>query len=56
MHEAFESFDLMKNDGMFEDLVIFACLLKACGSLGGLNKGTQVHDQIVRRGFVIRRL
>mgnify|MGYP000252848141 FL=1 len=27
------------------------CILKACGSIGAINKGKQIHDEILRKGL-----
>ena len=34
------------------DSVTFICILKACGTIGGTNKGKQIHDKIRRRGLL----
>ncbi|KAH7431951.1 hypothetical protein KP509_07G000400 [Ceratopteris richardii] len=46
--EAIIYFDQMQAGGFFPNSVTFACVLKACGSIGALIKGQEVHGQIVR--------
>ena len=38
-------FDLSKTANQTE---IFVCMLKACGSIGAIEKGKQIHENILR--------
>ncbi|KAI5079168.1 hypothetical protein GOP47_0006839 [Adiantum capillus-veneris] len=50
--EAFNCFDMMRRKGISADEATFTCVLKACGSIGVVEKGEQVHDEIVRQGLL----
>jgi pentatricopeptide repeat protein len=42
----------MQNEGLFPDEVTFICILKACASTGDLDKGKQIHRDIVNRNLL----
>ncbi|KAI5059729.1 hypothetical protein GOP47_0026048 [Adiantum capillus-veneris] len=46
--EALNCYEQMQSEGFSPDSVTFACILKACGSIGALHKGQQLHTQIKR--------
>ncbi|KAH7422876.1 hypothetical protein KP509_12G030100 [Ceratopteris richardii] len=46
--EALSCFDLMLSDGFLPNRVTYASILKACGSLGALERGQEVHAQILK--------
>ena len=48
-HEALDSFKRMQNEGLSLDVIMFICTLKACGSMGAIDKGNQIHDEVVKR-------
>ena len=48
-HDAPNSFKQMQNEGLSHDVVTFICTLKACGSMGAIDKGKQIHDEVVKR-------
>ncbi|KAI5058915.1 hypothetical protein GOP47_0027085 [Adiantum capillus-veneris] len=50
--EAFSCFERMQKEGIFPDEVTFSCILKACSSLGALDKGQDIHAQVVKEGLV----
>lgn len=50
--KALNCFERMKCDGFSPDRVTFACILKACGSLGAAEKGKDLHSEIVRKGLL----
>lgn len=56
-HEHYEKtldcFDRMLVEGFCPDAVTYACVLKACGSIGTACKGQELHDEIARDGFWI---
>eukprot|EP00250_Pteridium_aquilinum_P018914 c24231_g4_i1 orf=1-3099(-) len=49
--EAFVCFQNMKAEGMYQDVVTFVNSLKACGSMGGIDAGRELHLEIVKEGF-----
>jgi pentatricopeptide repeat protein len=53
-HEALNCFEQMQNDGLSPDMITFICLLKACASIGAGDKGKQIHDEVVSRGFLAK--
>ena len=50
--EGLNCFERMKIQGVSPDAVTFAYGLKACGSIGALDKGMELHDDIVHRGMI----
>ena len=50
--EALNCFKCMENIGLSADAVTFVCILKACGSIGAVDKGREIHSSIVREGFL----
>ncbi|KAH7353034.1 hypothetical protein KP509_19G076100 [Ceratopteris richardii] len=50
--EAIDCYEKMKQDGSSPDDVTFACVLKACGSIGAFEKGEEVHAEIAREGLL----
>eukprot|EP00250_Pteridium_aquilinum_P019894 c24620_g21_i2 orf=2-262(+) len=46
--KALSYFEWMQSGGFAPDACTFACVLKACGSMGDLDKGQGIHAQIVR--------
>mgnify|MGYP002775691026 CR=1 FL=1 len=48
-HQALGCFDRMHNQGLSPDIITFTCILKACGGIGAIDKGKQIHNQIVTR-------
>jgi pentatricopeptide repeat protein len=42
----------MQNEGLSPDVVTFICVLKACGSIGAVDKGEEIHAVIVNRGLL----
>lgn len=50
--EALALFDTMQHESIvLADTVTYVCLLKACGSVGSLHQGRQLHAQIQDRGL-----
>lgn len=49
--EAIELYRRMLLDGVVADIVTLGCVLTACGSIGALQMGRQVHGDIARRGL-----
>eukprot|EP00250_Pteridium_aquilinum_P002475 c12694_g1_i1 orf=44-211(+) len=42
----------MQREGFSPDAVTFACVLKACGGIGAVDKGCKIHSHIVRDGLL----
>ncbi|XP_024924426.3 pentatricopeptide repeat-containing protein DOT4, chloroplastic [Ziziphus jujuba] len=49
--DAFQLFGKMRESGIKYDVVVIMCLCSACGILGDLKKGKQIHAQAVIGGF-----
>ncbi|KAI5082497.1 hypothetical protein GOP47_0002240 [Adiantum capillus-veneris] len=49
--EAFRCFNQMQLENILPVAFTYACTLKACGMLGSLEKGRDMHLEVVRRGF-----
>ncbi|KAH7433435.1 hypothetical protein KP509_07G069700 [Ceratopteris richardii] len=50
--QALLCFEQMQCEGVSPDAVTFTCILKACGCIGAVEKGEQIHDEIVRCGYL----
>ena len=50
--EALDCFEQMKREGVSPNAVTFASILKACGNQGILDKGQEIHLEIVRDGLL----
>ena len=50
--EALDCFDKMQGEGISPDAKTFGCILKACGIIGSIEKGDEIHDEIFEKGFV----
>ena len=50
--EALSCFEHMQSEGLSPDEVTFTCMLKACGSTGTIEKGKQIHEEIISRGLL----
>ncbi|KAH7425113.1 hypothetical protein KP509_11G040400 [Ceratopteris richardii] len=50
--EALRCFREMQLDGVPPDPVTYICILKACGSLGALSVGQDIHAEIERQGLL----
>jgi ATP-dependent DNA helicase HFM1/MER3 len=49
--EAFSLFNEMQRTGFQPNQFIFASVLRACASLAELDRGTKIHEEIIRCGF-----
>ncbi|KAH7287188.1 hypothetical protein KP509_32G042800 [Ceratopteris richardii] len=49
---ALHTFEEMRCEGFLPNEVTYSCLLKACGSMGALDKGKAIHDEIAKQGFL----
>ena len=50
-NEALECYEQMQCLGIPLDVVTFACILKACSAIASIDKGREIHDNILTRGF-----
>ncbi|KAH7291625.1 hypothetical protein KP509_29G024800 [Ceratopteris richardii] len=51
-HKALNCLKQMEIEGLAPDPATFTCVLKACGSLGAVEQGKQIHDEIIRQGLL----
>lgn len=49
--EALKCFELMQLQGVSPDAFTFSSVLKACSSIGALEKGLEIHKEIIQEGF-----
>ena len=42
----------MLNEGISPDVITFTCILKACGSIGAIDKGQKIHKEILGSGLL----
>lgn len=54
--KALSLYDTMLLNGVTTDEITFACVLKACGKMGAIDKGKSVHIEILERGLEACRL
>jgi pentatricopeptide repeat protein len=52
--EALKCFERMQHEGISPNAVTFICALKACGSVGAVAKGQQIHAEVVDEGVFER--
>ncbi|KAH7288105.1 hypothetical protein KP509_31G012200 [Ceratopteris richardii] len=50
--QALRCFEKMQSDGLSLDGVAYACALKACGSVQAVDKGKEIHCEIIRQGLL----
>ncbi|KAH7298306.1 hypothetical protein KP509_25G036600 [Ceratopteris richardii] len=50
--EAIRCFELMQKQGFTPNATTFSSVLKACASIGALDKGSQIHDEILGKGLI----
>ena len=51
-NEALHCFDMMVRDGILPNSVTFLSILKACGSIGSLEKGEEMHGHVIKEGLL----
>ena len=51
-NEALHCFDMMVRDGISPNSVTFLSILKACGSIGSLEKGEEMHGHVIKEGLL----
>eukprot|EP00250_Pteridium_aquilinum_P029439 c39383_g1_i1 orf=1-309(+) len=50
--EALDCYEQMQLEGVTADAVTFTCSLKACGFIGAIAKGREMHTNIKRKGLL----
>ncbi|KAH7423042.1 hypothetical protein KP509_12G036800 [Ceratopteris richardii] len=50
--EALNCFKCMQGQAIAPDKVTFSCILKACGSIAALDKGQELHAELLKRGLL----
>ncbi|KAH7315277.1 hypothetical protein KP509_21G042400 [Ceratopteris richardii] len=48
-HDALQLFELIKSEGLNPNAVTLSCMLKACGNIGALSKGKEIHDEVSKQ-------
>ena len=46
-----DCFKQIQNNGIAPDTITFICSLKVCSIIGALDKGKQIHEEVVCRGL-----
>ncbi|KAI5058787.1 hypothetical protein GOP47_0026957 [Adiantum capillus-veneris] len=49
---ALNYFELMKQEELSPDSMTFSCILKACGSIGALERGRQIHAEMIKSALI----
>ncbi|KAH7446147.1 hypothetical protein KP509_01G041400 [Ceratopteris richardii] len=52
--KALQLYTRMKSEGLSPNSITYTCILKACGSIGALDVGQEVHYEIKKEGFLQR--
>ena len=47
-HESLKCLEQMQREGISPTLITFICILKACGKIGAIDKGTWIHNEIMK--------
>ncbi|KAH7434558.1 hypothetical protein KP509_06G022800 [Ceratopteris richardii] len=50
--QALKCLELMQREGLSPDSTTYSCSLKACGTIRSLEKGQQIHAQLVKQGLI----
>ncbi|KAI5081310.1 hypothetical protein GOP47_0004493 [Adiantum capillus-veneris] len=50
--QALECFDRMLGESITPDPVTYLCILNVCATLGAIDKGKQIHDEVSRQGLL----
>ncbi|MCO5559087.1 hypothetical protein L7F22_012679 [Adiantum nelumboides] len=50
--QALECLKQMRFEGILPDAVTYICVLKACAAIGAIDKGKQIHDEILKQGLL----
>ncbi|KAH7296230.1 hypothetical protein KP509_26G014700 [Ceratopteris richardii] len=51
-NEALNCYELMQSEGCSPNAFTYSCILKACGSLGALDRGQQIHAKVLQEGLL----
>ncbi|KAH7365196.1 hypothetical protein KP509_18G013300 [Ceratopteris richardii] len=49
--EALNLYDQMKLKGLSPNAITYACIVKACGNIGSIEKANEIHSEIEKRGL-----
>ncbi|KAI5069870.1 hypothetical protein GOP47_0016171 [Adiantum capillus-veneris] len=49
---ALNCFAKLQAEGLFPNSVTFICILKACGSIGAIQKGEEIHAEVCKQGLL----
>ncbi|MCO5600927.1 hypothetical protein L7F22_055044 [Adiantum nelumboides] len=49
---ALHCFENVQRKGLFPSTVTYVCILKACAAMGEIDKGKQIHFEILRQGLL----
>ncbi|MCO5551484.1 hypothetical protein L7F22_004988 [Adiantum nelumboides] len=50
-HEALDLYELMQQEGIHPDAVAYASVLKACSNVRAIDKGQELHKEIIMKNF-----
>ena len=50
--EALNCYDKMQKEGFSPDPITFSCILKACAGIGDIEKGKEIHDEIMKHNLL----
>jgi pentatricopeptide repeat protein len=53
-HEALNCFVRMQKEGIAPNEVTFTSVLQACGSIGAIDEGKQIHESLISKGLIGR--
>ena len=45
-------FNQMQNEGFYPDAITFICILKACGNIGSLKLGGEIHEEVRKQSLL----
>jgi pentatricopeptide repeat protein len=51
-HIALNCFEQMQRERHHPSIITYTCILKACGCIGAVDKGKQIHDEISSKGLL----
>eukprot|EP00250_Pteridium_aquilinum_P018820 c24213_g3_i1 orf=2-1585(-) len=49
--EALNCLEQIQAEGVLPDAIMYVCSLKACGTLGALDRGQKIHEEIIEEGL-----
>ncbi|MCO5565212.1 hypothetical protein L7F22_018885 [Adiantum nelumboides] len=54
--EAIDCYERLQSEGLCPDIITYVCILKACGIIRAIDRGKEVHDEIICRGLLMESL